>query len=61
MNLTADAATLAAAERPVADFLASLPAAAASEGPCDWLASELLLPPGSEALTVPTQVRGAAV
>ncbi|KAG2444514.1 hypothetical protein HXX76_001261 [Chlamydomonas incerta] len=61
VNLTADNATLAAAESAVADFLAALPAAApAAAAANDWATSGLLLPRASEALTVPTQVNYVA-
>ncbi|GFR50856.1 hypothetical protein Agub_g13138 [Astrephomene gubernaculifera] len=59
VNLTADSATLAAAEGPLRELLAALPAAspAAPAGP---LVSGLLLPAGNEALCVPTQVNYVA-
>ncbi len=61
VNMTADAATLAAAEGAVSDFLAALPAASnANGGAAGGWGRELLLPAANEALTVPTQVRGPA-
>lgn len=56
VNMTADAATLAAAEGAVADFLAALPAASNANGASGGWGHELLLPAANEALTVPTQV-----
>ncbi|EFJ46930.1 hypothetical protein VOLCADRAFT_81738 [Volvox carteri f. nagariensis] len=59
VNMTADSATLAAAEGPVSDFLSALPASSAALS-SQSLTSSLLLPRTNEALCVPTQVNYVA-